>query len=112
MSRGTVRHVDTLLTVIEPYFKSMETAARMTQLGQEMGVSSIYAVANKVRTKEDSDALRAFCEQRGLDLIASIPEDEAIKAADRLGVAPLDHEPTGAAVGAIDGVARMLRATS
>ena len=110
MSRGTVRHVDTLLTIIEPYFKSMETAARMTSLGQEMGVSSIYAVANKVRTKEDSDALQAFCEQRGLYLIASVPEDEAIKTADRIGVAPLDHEPTAAAVEAIDGLARMLHA--
>ena len=79
----------------------------MTELAQEMGVASVYAVANKVRNQEDADALRAFCEQRELNLVATVPEDEAIKSADRLGVAPLDHEPSGAAVQAIDGVARM-----
>ena len=108
LSRGTVRHVDTLLTVIEPYFKSMETAARMTDLGRELGLSRVYAVANKVRTDEDRDALAEFCAQRGLELIATIPEDEAIKKADRLGKAPLDHDPAGAAVTAIDGLAREL----
>jgi CO dehydrogenase maturation factor len=108
LSRGTVRHVDTLLTVIEPYFKSMETAARMTELGHELGLSRVYAVANKVRSDEDQQALQQFCEQRGLQLIASVPEDEAIKKADRLGVAPLDDNPSGAAVQAIDSLAREL----
>lgn len=108
LSRGTVRHVDLLLTVIEPYFKSMETAARMTELGRELGVARVHAVANKVRSAEDAEALRRFCSKRGLDLIAAVPEDEAILAADRLGAAPLDHDPHSPAVRVIDGLVRTL----
>lgn len=108
LSRGTVRHVDTLLTVVEPYFKSMETAARMAELGHELGVPRVHAVANKVRSGEDEDALREFCERRDLNLVAYVPEDEAIKQAERLGIAPLDHDPSSVAVKAIDGLARDL----
>jgi len=58
MRRGTVRHVDTMLIVTEPYFRSLETAARLAELGREIGIQRVAAVANKVRTEEEEAAVR------------------------------------------------------
>ena len=41
LSRGTPRYVDTLLLVAEPYFKSMETAARSKTMAKELGIPRI-----------------------------------------------------------------------
>jgi hypothetical protein len=43
MKRGqrkvaTGRHVDTLLVVMEPYYKVLETARRRAELGRELGI--------------------------------------------------------------------------
>lgn len=102
LSRGTARHADTVLVVLEPYFKSMETAARLTELGRELGISRVYAVANKTRSEDDVRAIRDFCEAREMQLAAIVPEDEKILEADRSGLAPLDHSQASPAIQAIE----------
>ena len=108
LSRGTPRHVDTLLLVAEPYFKSMETAARSKPLAEDLGIPRILAVANKVRGVQDERAMRDFFARTGLPLVSIIPADEMILEADRLGRAPLDHDATSPAVAAITGLADAL----
>src|SRR5919198_6092840 len=76
LSRGTPRYVDTLLLVAEPYFKSMETAARSKAMAEELGIARILAVANKIRGPRDAEAMRGFFTQVGLPLLAFIPADE------------------------------------
>ena len=98
MSRGTGQHVDTMLIVIEPYFKSMETGARIAELAGEMGVRHIYAIANKTRSQEDETSLDQFCRQRNLDLIGMLPQDDSVHKADRLGIAVIDHDGNSPAV--------------
>lgn len=101
LSRGTPRYVDTLLLVAEPYFKSMETAARCKTLGEELGIPRILAVANKVRGAQDEEAMRSFFGRQGLPLLGIIPNDEKILEADRAGQAPLDYDATSPAAMAI-----------
>ena len=36
LSRGTIRYVDCILIIIEPYFKSMETGAQLNRLAKEL----------------------------------------------------------------------------
>ncbi len=50
LSRGTVRHVDAIFLVAEPYYHSLETDCRMAALVAELPVSSVSVVANKVRS--------------------------------------------------------------
>lgn len=109
LSRGTIRYVDCMLIIIEPYFKSMETGARMNTLAKELEIKHVYCVANKVRGKEDERALAEFCENRGMKLLAIIPNDDAMITADRMGLAPLDYDPNGIAVKAISQLAKELR---
>lgn len=111
LSRGTARNVDTLLAVLEPYYKSMETAARVIELAHELGIPRVFAVANKVRSADDEKALREFAAERGLNLLTSIPDDEAMGRADRAGVAPLDFDSKAPAVRAIADLAGRLSAS-
>ena len=110
LSRGTPRHVDTIVAVLEPYFRSLETGARVLDLTRELGIGRAVAIANKIRTGEDRAAVEAFCRSRGVSLLASVPHDEAIVEADRQGVALLDRQPDAPAVRAIEHIADRLLA--
>ncbi len=108
LSRGTPRHVDTILAVIEPYFKSLETGRKIYEFAAELGVPHVYAVANKVQTGEDEDAIRSFCDRHGLRLLASVPHDPAFMAADREGRAPIDLAPEAPGIREIGRLATLL----
>ena len=88
LSRGTGRHVDTLLVVMEPYYKALETARRCAELGRELGIPQVLAVANKLRADEDRVAVRHFAAAHGLGLAAEVPFDADVYHADQRGTAP------------------------
>ncbi len=108
MSRGTYRHVDVLLIVLEPYYRSLETAGRMAALAEGLGISKVYGVANKVRNARDESAILDYCAKHNIDLVARIPFDEAIVDADRTGVALIDYHPGAPAVAEIQHLVRRL----
>jgi CO dehydrogenase maturation factor len=98
-----------MLIVLEPYYKSMETAARIREIASEVeALGRIYAVANKTRSQDDELALRQFCQQRNLTLIAIVPDDEMVREADRRAVALLDHDGSSPAVRSITALAETL----
>ena len=101
LSRGTARHVDTLLIVAEPYFKSLETARRSSSLARDLGIPGVRMVANKVRTTRDETALREFAGRHDLAIAAVVPYDDAIVEADEQGVALIDYRPDAPSVTAI-----------
>lgn len=104
LSRGTERGVDALLVVLEPYFKALETGRRAAELGRELGVPRVLAVANKLRDDDDRAAVLAFADQHGLEVVAEVPYDEAVRKADLAGRAPLDT-PDSPAMRAVAGLA-------
>jgi CO dehydrogenase maturation factor len=108
MSRATIRHVDAMLMVTEPYFRSLETVGRIAPLARELGIEHIWAVANKVRSPRDEEILRAYCSERGIEIGGVVPFDEAVQEADREGWALIDYEPAAPAVGAIERIADLL----
>lgn len=85
MKRGTSQYVDVLLCVVEPYYRSMEAVARFQRLGKELEIKNIVAVANKVKNAEDEEAIRQFCAQTDLPVIAVIPFDSTVSEADKKG---------------------------
>jgi len=92
MSRGTVRYADVLLVVLEPYYRSMETAGRTAPLARALGIKRIYGIANKLRGASDAEAVEAYCRNHELELIARIPFDENVTEADRIGRAVIDYD--------------------
>ncbi len=96
MKRGTSKYVDVLLCVVEPYYRSMEAVARFQRLGKELEIKKIVAVANKVKSAEDEEAIRQFCAQTDLPVIAVIPLDPAVSEADKngsLNMNDIEHSP-------------------
>ena len=106
LKRGTLEHADTLLIVIEPYFKSLEAAGRVVELARNLGVPIVYAVANKVQSARDETAIRSFCATKSLPVVAVVPLDDDVSEAERQGCAPIDFAPDAAAVAAIRSLAR------
>jgi CO dehydrogenase maturation factor len=100
LSRGTARYVDTLVVTLEPYFKALETARRCAELGREIGIRRVVAVANKTRDEGDRIAIRDYAARHGLSLIGDIPFDEVIRKAEIAGDPPMQH-PDAPAVRAI-----------
>ncbi|MFN2388975.1 MAG: hypothetical protein ABR575_05140 [Actinomycetota bacterium] len=101
-SGGTLRHVDLLLVVLEPYRKALETARRTLALASDLGIPRIYGVASKVQDDDDRKMVDEFAAMLGLPLLASVPYDDAVRAADRKGTAIIDEAPDSAAVRSID----------
>jgi CO dehydrogenase maturation factor len=110
LSRGTGRHVSRFLAVVEPYYRSMETARRIAELATELGVGAVRAVANKVRDESDREALHAFCAAHGLELIGEVPYDPTLVDAERAAAPPIDYAPSAPAVAAVRELARKLLA--
>lgn len=103
LSRGTARHVDVLLLVAEPYYRSLETVRRMADLAAELPVPLVGVLANKVRDEVDSEAIREFCARWDLPHLGEIPHSDGVLAADRDRVPLIERadDPAGDAIAAL-----------
>ncbi|HBY97551.1 MAG: AAA family ATPase [Ardenticatenaceae bacterium] len=108
LGRGTTEHVDVLLIVVEPYYRALETATRIRDLAAQLELPRVLIVANRVRTPQDEAAIVQFCRNHDLELVAAIPYDDAIVAAEQRGQAPLDYAPQSPAMRVISDLATAL----
>jgi len=77
--------------VVEPTRRSLGTAAQIKSLANDIGLTRLWLVGNKVRDAEEAAFLEA--ETPGIPLLGSMPADLAVQEADRLGIAVYDHVP-------------------
>lgn len=91
LGRATVDFVDAMLVIVEPTRRSLGTAAQIKKLANDIGLTRLWLVGNKVRSKEET----SFLEEQtpGLPLLGVLPADLAVQEADRLGIAVYDHVP-------------------
>ena len=100
---------DRILVVVEPTVKSFITARRLRRLADQPDAPALVAVANKV---ESSGDVALIARETGLDVVASIPLDPAVRDADRHGGALLDVAPDSPAVAAISSLVASMRETT
>ena len=108
LSRGTGRHVSRLVAVLEPYYRSMETARNVAALASELGIADVVVVANKVRDAADRSAITEFCRAHSMRLVGEVPYDAGLAEVERRGAAPIDAAAGSPAVTAIEALARIL----
>ena len=106
---GTLRYADLLLVVLQPTGKVMLTADRMHRLAVDLGIAEIAFVGNRAG-EADRQRLEDFAAERGRELLAIIPEDDAVLHADQQGLCVLDYAPQSPAVRAIQGLAEKIDA--
>lgn len=58
LGRGTAEGVDSLIVVVEPSMRSLETAFRIKSLAKDLKIDKVFLVGNKVRNDKDIDFIR------------------------------------------------------
>jgi CO dehydrogenase maturation factor len=91
LGRATVDFVDAMLILVEPTRRSLGTAAQIKKLANDIGLTRLWLVGNKIRNPEEVAFLQA--ETPDLSLLGWLPADMAVQEADRLGIAVYDHVP-------------------
>jgi len=84
LGRGTVEFVDTMLVVTEPSLRSLETARRVSRLGQEIGIRRVFLVGNRV-VGEEAKMIEDYSENIRVPLLALIPYDDDLRLLDARG---------------------------
>jgi len=105
---GLVGTTGVALVVVEPFAKSLLTARRLAEMGKWPAGMQLAGVANKVASPDDEAYVGDELSRLGIPLWASIPQDPAIRRAERAAspVASLDQQ--GPAKAAIAGLADRL----
>jgi CO dehydrogenase maturation factor len=91
LGRATVDFVDALVIVVEPTRRSLGTAAQIKKLAEDIGLTRMWLVGNKVRDEGEEAFLLA--ETPGLPVLGFLPADMGVQEADRLGIPVYDHVP-------------------
>jgi len=91
LGRATVDFVDAMLVVVEPTRRSLGTAAQIKKLANDIGLTKLYLVGNKVRNEDEAKFLEA--ETPGMPVLGFMPADLKVQEADRLGIPVYDHVP-------------------
>lgn len=108
ISRDWAPYAQTYVVVVQPAVQSALTALRVARLArlQTPGAAVVF-VANRVRGEGDVQHVERLV---GEPVFAAIPVDEDVAAAERIGVAPIDHAPDAPAIAAVQELVARLEA--
>lgn len=101
LGRGTARRMDSMIVVLEPRMKSIDTLRRILKLAADIEVKDILAVGNKISREEELRFIDERIREMGLNIAAHIPFDPSVAQADMLGKAPIDHDDDSPAMTAL-----------
>ena len=90
LGRATAQAVDAFLVILEPGRRSLDTARRVRQLAEDIGITHVYAVGNKVRGEKDWAFLQAQSPVPTLGYLSANPE---LTEADMRGEGIFDAAP-------------------
>jgi len=79
MGRASIQGIDALVVVAEPGSRSIETANNIADMGRQLGVKYIAAVANKIT---DESLLEHIKGRLKIPVIAAVSYDPAVQQAD------------------------------
>lgn len=99
-------HVDTVLVVVESSTKSIEAGRRAAEIGAKVG--RVIVIANRVGDDAEFNAIRSALGEDHEYIV--VPDDPAIRRADKDGVAPIDAAPDSPGVKVIGELAKTIAA--
>jgi CO dehydrogenase maturation factor len=88
LGRATADAVDAMLVMVVPGRASLQIAHEICRLAADINLTRIFAVANRVRTTAEQEAIAARLGD--IPLLGALRYDPAIVEADLDGVAPFD----------------------
>jgi len=108
LGRGIADSVDAMIVVVEPGKRSIETAERVKQLANDLGIKNVFAVGNKISDKEEEEFIQKSLSESKIPLLGIIPFDLELIKADREEVPILDIDPGSKAIKAIKDIKERL----
>ncbi len=106
IARDWAPYAQTYVVVVLPTAQSALTARRVAKVARlQSPEASIVYVANRVRGEQDVRHVERLV---GHEVLAHVPLDAGVAAAERIGAAPLDHAPDAPAIAAIGQLAEQL----
>jgi CO dehydrogenase maturation factor len=96
IGRGTARHVDKMLIVVNANMKSLETAKHIHELAAKAGMKRIFLVGNKVENNTQRKNIENFAEKNGLSILGFVPFDQEVVDVEMRGETPLSHKESEA----------------
>ncbi|MBS7619902.1 AAA family ATPase [Candidatus Bathyarchaeota archaeon] len=109
LGRGTARRFDSMLVVLDPTIKSVDTLKRVVSLAKQIDIPEVLAVGNKIEDEKGRALIRDEAETLGIPVACYIPHDPAISSADLLGKAPLEYDEHSPAINALKSLKDFLR---
>ena len=91
LGRATVDFVDAMIIVVEPTRRSLGTGTQIKKLAEDIGLSRLWLVGNKVLNESEAEFLHQ--NTPGIPVLGLLPADLGVQEADRLGTAVYDHVP-------------------
>jgi len=89
LGRATAKGVDKMIIVVEPGSRSIETAFRIKQLAEEIGIKDMAVVGNKIRYNSEKDFLMSHMNY--FEFLGFIPYEEKVVEADIANLSPFDQ---------------------
>ncbi|MFH0924482.1 MAG: carbon monoxide dehydrogenase accessory protein CooC [bacterium] len=80
LTRGTASSVDAFIIVVEPGLKSIQTAEKIKQLANDLGIVKIYVIGNKINSELDKDFIRN--QLKGMNIIGFLSFSPKVIKAD------------------------------
>jgi len=93
LGRGTAMSVDRLVVVVEPGRRSIETAHQIRRLADDLGMTKLCFVGNKIRADKDREFL--LKEMSDFEFIGFMPYRNEIIEADLDGRPPFEKDKEG-----------------
>lgn len=88
LTRGSTKHVDAFIVVVEPGQRSISTARQIFRLAQDLGVRKVYGVGNKVTSPEDQALIEEGLSE--LVFLGHLSFNQKVIEADKQGISPYD----------------------
>jgi CO dehydrogenase maturation factor len=101
--------MDSMIVVLEPRMKSIDTLRRILKLAAEIEVKDILAVGNKISREEELRFIDKQLREMDLNIAAHIPFDPSVAEADMLGKAPIDQDDDSPALTALVGLKDLIK---
>ncbi|MBW2039587.1 MAG: AAA family ATPase [Deltaproteobacteria bacterium] len=92
LTRGSTKHVDVFIVVVEPGQRSIATAQQIRRLAQDLGVQKVYGVGNKATSAEDRDLIEGGLPR--VEFLGHLSFNPNVIEADRRGISPFDLDGT------------------
>lgn len=103
-------YAETYVVIVQPTVQSALSGRRVARLARlQSPEAAVVFVANRVRDERD---VRHVEKLVGEDVLAAVPADDGVAAAERIGVAPIDHAPDAPAIAAVQRLVETLAARS